>query len=326
MISGSTQTFGLVVADVENPFFARVSRGVADTARKAGFEVILANSDEDVEKERTAVRLLVSKRVDGIIVAPASQTKGRVDHLAEAAARVPVVFLDRRAAGIDADAVVIDNRGAARAAVAYLTGLDHQRIAVVNEWDELTRACQWRTPGELVKCLEDAGEFLPTSASRLLGYMDAIVQAGLTIDLDLIFLSSYSRQSAAQSTIRALTLAAPATAVFATDNLMTLGAFGAIGQMGLACPRDASLVGFDDLEWTEITTPPLTVIRQPVYEMGAKAAELLVDRVAGTDVAPRTLSLDTSLVVRASATRSVGGGQRDEGRRSNWPSTTAPRS
>src|SRR3954452_12623835 len=130
MITGKTFTIGVIVADIENPFFARVSRGVSDTARHAGFEVILVNTDEDVEAERNALKVLQEKRVDGVIVAPVSGSE--VDHLlAVRQAGCPIVLIDRRVKDLPADTVVIDNRTAAADAVERLLAAGHRRIALV---------------------------------------------------------------------------------------------------------------------------------------------------------------------------------------------------
>ncbi|MEW6224209.1 MAG: LacI family DNA-binding transcriptional regulator [Chloroflexota bacterium] len=276
MITGTTHTIGLVVADIENPFFARAARGVADVAHAAGYEVLLVNSDEDPATERAAVRTLFEKRVDGLIVAPASTDVG--SHLGELPRRgTPIVLLDRVVPGIDADAIVVDNERAARRAIGHLAGLGHRRIALL-------------TSQGLVH----------TNQMRLAGYLQGLGQAGLPVDEGLIRMAEYTREAAVSETEAVLALDDPATAIFTTDNLMSLGAFEGTQRTGRAVPDEVSIVGFDDLEWMTIVRPPITVVAQPTYELGATAATRLLARLAGDDGPPQTLMLETTFIVRGS--------------------------
>jgi len=276
MITGTTHTLGLVVADIENPFFARAARGIADVAHRAGYEVLLVNSDEDPATERAAVRTLSEKRVDGLIIAPASSDGG--EHLAELLARgTPVVLIDRVLPGLEADAVVVDNERAARRAIEHLTGLGHRRIALL-------------TSQGLVH----------TNQARLAGYLQGLGVAGVPVSDDLIRMAQYTREAAVQEALVVLGMADPATAIFTTDNLMSLGAFEGAQRAGRAVPGEVSLVGFDDLEWTTIVVPPLTVVVQPVYELGAIAATRLLARLAGDDSPAELSMLATTFVVRGS--------------------------
>ena len=276
MITGRSHTIGLVVADIENPFFARAARGVADVAHAAGYEVLLVNSDEDPATERAAVRVLFEKRVDGLIVAPASTDEGA--HLAELTGRgVPVVLIDRAAPGIDADAVVVDNVPAAARAIEHLVGLGHRRIALL-------------TSQGLVH----------TNQMRLAGYLEGLEAAGIASDDELVRMAEYTREAAGAEAMAVLSLDDPATAIFTTDNLMSLGAFEGTQRAGRRVPEEVSLVGFDDLEWTTIVRPPLTVVAQPVYELGRTAAERLMARINGDELLPALYTLATTLIVRES--------------------------
>jgi LacI family transcriptional regulator len=276
MITGTTHTIGIVLADIENPFFARAARAIADVAHHAGYEVLLVNSDEDEATERAAVRTLFEKRVDGVIIAPAAAEAGRA--LGELPSRgTPVVLLDRTLAGIDADAVVVDNEHAARHAIEHLTALGHRRIALVTSKD-----------------------VIHTNRTRLAGYEQGLQDAGIVVDDELIRMADYTREGAIRETLTVLGLADPATAVFTTDNLMTLGAFEAIQRAGRRVPEEVSLVGFDDLDWTTLVRPPLTLVAQPVYELGAAAATRLLARIEGDDTPPRRITLGTTFIQRSS--------------------------
>lgn len=292
MITGTTHTIGLVVADIENPFFARAARGIADTAHAAGYEVLLANSDEDVAKESAAVQTLSEKQVDGLIVAPASTTDRPFIHQLPARG-TPVVLFDRSLPGDGVDAVVVDNRDAVRRATEYLVSLGHRRIALLTT---------------------ESGIY--TNQERMAGYAEGLAAAGIPPDDELIRRVPYDRDRAADETEIVLGLAAPATAIFATDNLMSLGAFEGAQQAGRRVPDDVSIIGFDDMDWTTIVRPQLTVVAQPVYELGAAAARRLLERIGGDDTPPRRTILETSFIVRDStgpaepAGRTAGHGRR----------------
>ncbi len=276
MITGTTHTLGLVVADIENPFFARAARGVADVAHRAGYEVLLVNSDEDPATERAAVRTLGDKQVDGLIIAPASADGGA--HLAELVGRgTPVVQIDRVLPGIESDAIVVDNEAAARRVIEHLAALGHRRIALLTSQG-----------------------LIHTNQARLAGYLQGLEAAGIPVADDLIRMAQYTREAAVREAEAVLSLAEPATAVFTTDNLMSLGAFDGAQRAGRSVPDEVSLVGFDDLEWTTIVRPPLTVVAQPVYELGAAAATRLLERIEGDESPARTITLATTFIVRAS--------------------------
>ncbi len=294
MVTGSTHTIGVVVSDIENPFFSRALRGVADTAHAAGFEVILVNTDEDADKERRAVHVLTEKRVDGIVLSPAWDADNA--HLTSLAGVVPLVLLDRKLPGIGADMVGIGNRVATREVTEHLIALGHRRIGLLTGGDPATELPRMRDGLRGIEKLAAT-----TIGERAAGYRDALVAAGVELDLELVSAEGFHRSDAAVATRRLLTLEDPPTALIALDSLLSLGALQALRELGRRCPEDVSLVGFDDADWAEVVTPPLTVVAQPVYEIGVKAAELLLRRIEGGGGArPVTLRLPTSLVLRSS--------------------------
>jgi LacI family transcriptional regulator len=292
MITGTTQTIGVVVADIELSFFARAVRGIVDAAKAQGFEVILANSDEDLAMERAAIGVLLEKRVDGLIVAPAAPHDA--SHLADLVRRgLPLVLLDRGAPGIPTDAVVVDNVRAAHNAVSHLVRLGHRRIAIVSE----------NAAGLTVSQLADAS-FGPgdrmTSALRLSGWASALRSGGLPLSEDLLLAAPYSREGARAATAAALAADDPPTAIFTVDETTTLGAVDAIMAAGRRMPDEISLVAFDDVQWSTLVRPPLTVVAQPVYELGMTATRLLLGRLAGDERPSETVVLDTTFVLRGS--------------------------
>ena len=294
MITGTSHTLGVVIADIENPFFASVVRGITDTAHSRGFEVILVNTDEDVEKERVAIGVLLDKRVDGLLVAAAATQD--VGHLQEAVRHgLPLVCLDRMVPGLDADAVVVDSQRAAHNAVSHLLRLGHRRIAIVAGADsdltpdaQLQRAPVWGLPGVL------------PDAARLGGYLTALQAAGVAVDPDLVRTCRYGRDPAARETAALLRLPEPPTALFTTDAIITLGALESIVAAGVTIPDQLSVVGFDDAEWATLLRPPLTVVAQPVYDLGVAATRRLLERIDGDAQPPQVVVLDTTFIVRGS--------------------------
>jgi LacI family transcriptional regulator len=283
MVTGVTQTLGVVIANIEDQFFARLVRGVADEARSAGFELVLANSDEDLNEERSAVQMLTEKQVDGLIIAPSDV--GESAHLADLnSAGMPIVLLDRKIEALEVDAVLIDGVRAAEEAVGHLLKLGHRRIAIITDVAEGTSAATH-----------------PLSVgARLEGYVRSLDRYGVQNDQTLVRRANPTLQGAYEQTLALLASGEPVSAIFTTDNTMTLGALEALQSRSVRIPDEVSLFGFDDLEWTKVTSPPLSVVAQPITELGATAARALLARIADPGRPTETFVLHTTLVHRAS--------------------------
>jgi LacI family transcriptional regulator len=299
MRGGGTRSIGFVGADIANPFFASAMRGVGDVARGEGYETILTNSDEQLDLERSAVKVLLEKQIEGIVVAPASVVE--CDHLARAQEQgVPVVLLDRSVADLDADSVVIDNEAAARDAVAYLFEQGHRRVGLVasvhpEEHPDLVDVNGKGRVGVL-------GAARP-SIDRIRGYVQALDEAGVAPLRQWIRYSPVADGDRAEADARellSLSAARRPTAVFAADNAVTRALFTAARGLGLRIPDDVSILGFDDLEWTTLVDPPLSVVAQSPYEMGRMAAERLFARIKGDESARQQIVLPTRLALRSS--------------------------
>jgi LacI family transcriptional regulator len=285
MITGRTNTIGLVIADIENPFFAGAARGVSDAARAAGYEVILTNTDEDPEVERSAVRVLLSKRVDGIIVAPTSPD---AEHLVAARdTGCPVVLLDRRLAGFPADTVLVDSVAAARNVVERLVAAGHRRIAMVTGGQTREERTQGR-PG------------VSTGQDRVDGFLAALADAGVTDPQTYLRTGAHSPELAYELMSRLLELPVPPTAVFASNSRVGLGVVKAVRAAGLEVPREISIVGFDDADWTSVVSPALSVVAQPTYALGRRAAEVLLSRLSGDEAPAGVHMLATDFLSRES--------------------------
>ncbi|HEY1478673.1 MAG TPA: LacI family DNA-binding transcriptional regulator [Gaiellales bacterium] len=282
LVSGATKTIGVVLGDIENPFFAAAARGLADVLERDGYTLLLANSDEDLARERRAVEALYAHQVDGLAVVPSSGDDGA--HLAAILREGrPVVLLDRSIAGLDADAVLVDNRSGAERAVRHLLELGHRRIGLVGD-----------SPG------------ISSTAERIDGYRAALAAAGIPADDALVSLGGSTIEQGRRSALQLLERPDRPTALFTVNNFMTAGAMMAVRELALRMPDELALVGFDDLDWTTLVEPPITVVAQPVAELGRTVAELLLERIAGDQSPPREIRLRTRLVVRGSC----GGGAR----------------
>ena len=273
LVTNSTQTIGLIISDIANPFFTAVARGVQDEIHQHGYHTIFSNTDEDPAREDEYLRLLSARQIDGLIIAPTGNRSERLLQMKEAG--LPIILLDRAMPDLDAPVVGVDNEGGAYQATKYLIELGHRNIAILVGLETIT-----------------------TQVARFYGYKRALHEACLSIQENLIvradsrsysnqyslfdnpppvFLTNNQMTPAAYHALRQVLESPPLpSAIFITNNEMTIGALHALREHGLRCPEDISLISFDDHAWAPIFTPPLTVVRQPTYELGRWAACLLM--------------------------------------------------
>jgi LacI family transcriptional regulator len=290
MNTGRSHTIGVIVGDIENPYFGLATRGISDVAKDAGYNVVLVNSGENLEAEREAVRVLLDRRVDGLIVAPASSLE--VDHLHSVnnSGRA-LVLLDRRAEGIDAVVVEADLGAAAYEATALLTSEGHRRIAYISTLE---------TGGEPYS--EELIAKSSSVADRLGAVLAAQRDAGVTEPEAFIRLGANAvRPDGVKTVVRLLMEQDDApTAIIASDSLIALGVLRALRDLELTVPDDVSFVMFDDFEWTSLMTPALTVVSQPFYEMGAASARALIAGIEHGGAVPPTPTFSGRLIRRDS--------------------------
>ncbi len=287
MATGRSSTIGVVIGDVENPFFGHLTRGITDRAKSFGYGVIVTNSAESVAEERAAVAMLLGKRVDGLIVAPADRSHS--DHLEDAIGRgMPVVLVDREVEELRVDAVVADDRKAAASAVRYLVDAGHRRIAYLTstECDEVG----YRDPRQIK---------LTTVLHRIEGMLKVSNAAGIAEPERYIRLGAVDAAASGLILDALLSLPDRPTAILASDSKLALDVLQAAQRANLLIPRDLSLVTFDDAEWTRAISPTVTVLAQPSHELGAEAVRLLIERVEGRREISRVV-LETRLVHRGS--------------------------
>jgi LacI family transcriptional regulator, galactose operon repressor len=270
-----THTIGLVVPDICNPFFPQLIRGAEDAAHKHGYNILLSNSDDRIEKEHSSLELLLSKRVDGILLTktpgPFSPSlRQMVDDF-----QVPFVLLMRTFPSISKDAVITDDYKGAFEAASQLARVGHRKIAMV---------------GGPLK--------VSNGRARWKGFKDALKAHGLTYYPELVFEGDYRIESGyhAGHTM----LARKPDGVYVANYLMTVGFLKAAEEMGMHCPENFGLVSFDDYPWLDIFRPALTTVELPKYQVGYEAAELLMERIAGKRTPGVLIKLPPQLRVRES--------------------------
>jgi LacI family transcriptional regulator len=277
--SKRTKTIALVVTDIANPFFTTIARGVEDAARLKGYAVMFCNTDESVAEEIDYVRVLIQRRVDGVLLVPATDSSGSLELLRKHG--LPVVVLDRRLSGGQVDGVRADSEAGAHLAVRHLIELGHSCIAVLT-----------------------GPESVSTAADRVAGYRRALADEGIPVDDQLVVFGEFNEASGHEMTERILAATPRPTAIFAGNNFIAFGAIQALREASLAVPDDMSIVVFDDLPQGWVLDPFLTVVSQPAYEIGRQAAELMLERLAGDAPAdPRTIVLESSLIKRRSTSQ-----------------------
>lgn len=277
--SRRTQTLGVVISDLTNPFFPLVIRGAEDAALKRGFLLNIFNTDDNIEREQKVFSILRTRRVDGILAVVAPHG-GEPDHIVQMLnLNVPVVCMDRSPSNVPVDCVTVDNIVGALTCVRHLILRGHTDIAMITG------------PAEV-----------QTSRDRVEGYRRALLEAGITPRDEFLQTADFRVENGYRLT-KALCLGNPRpTAIFAGNGTMGLGAVKAISEIGLACPEDIAIAVFDDVPGADVLRPRLTVVSQPAYEIGYKAAELLMRRLAAEieSKEPMMIKLKCELLIRES--------------------------
>jgi len=248
-----TLTVGMVIADVTNPFFTEVIRGVEKEAQANGYSVILCDANEDPALERHYLSALFSRRVDGVLLAPTGAPPTQESRVHK---RFPIVLIDRVPLGFIGDAVMTDNFGAAYDGTRHLIELGHRQIAII------------------------AGHLnFSNGLDRLEGFRKALQEEHLALPDTYLQQGNFQTESGYRCGLELMRLPIPPTAIFSCNNKMTLGLMRALGELHVHCPGEVSVLGFDDFEWSAYFTPRLTTIAQPTYEMGRQAMQILLRKL-----------------------------------------------
>ncbi len=279
--TAKSATIGLVIPDLTNPLFPPIVRGIEDVLEPAGYSGLIVNTDNDPERERAQVELLRSRQVEGLIVATALVEHPLLEELHRQ--RVPMVMVNRRPAGLDVSSITPDDAGGIEMAVDHLASLGHRRIAHLAGPSETS-----------------------TGVTRSRAFTNAVRDRGLDDDPALVLACDlWTEECGADGLRTLLDEVGGFTAVVAGNDLIALGCYDVFAERGISCPRDMSVVGFNDMAFLDKLAPPLTTIAIPHQQIGAEAARMLLEAIADPSRPARTVQLPLSLVVRGS-TAAVG--------------------
>ncbi|TDB87909.1 LacI family transcriptional regulator [Actinomadura sp. KC216] len=274
-----SMSVGLLVPDLTNPLFPPITRGVEDVLAGAGYTTLIANTDNDAARQSRQLAALRARQVDGLILATAHRDD---PELADLADQAPLVLINRRVEGLPVPAVIADDQSGIAAAVRHLVDLGHRRVAHVAGPQHTT-----------------------TGHSRSRAFRQAMEDAGLPPAPELIAEADAFTEAAGARAFRLLLDGLPddgggCTAVVAANDMIALGCLDVADERRLRCPRDLSVVGFNDMPFVDRLTPALTTVHVPHYEIGAEAARMLLERLADPGLPRKSVTLPVSLVVRGS--------------------------
>lgn len=275
---GQSNTVGLLVSDITNPFFPRVARGVEDCARENHYNLILCNTDEDPVEEKHYLSLLRSQRVDGIIIAPTREGADNIENVIDR--NVPIVLIDRSIDSLNHTAIVSDNYSGSYEAVEYLIGKGHRKIGFV------------------------AGiKGVQSTDQRLKGYKDALQDNGIKLKEEYIVMGNSQLKDSYEATRNLIESTEYVSAIFAANNLMLVGVLQFLKDNSIFYPDDISILCFDDTEWGAAITPGITSVSQKPYEIGYEAGRYLFADIKGSGESGRStkdIVLSTQIELRES--------------------------
>ena len=273
-----TKTIGVLISDITTLFWTTLVRGIQDKAGKAGYSVILCNSDDESENEQLYLSTLFERNVDGLIVSPTPHNHSDLKKLARAV--VPIVLVDRGVRGLGVPTIKTDNQAGAYEAVKHLIDLGHDRVAIITG-----------IPG------------VETSEERLEGYRRALREKGIPLRKTLIREGFFQKDKAFSATEELLRMKKIPSAIFVCNEPMVSGCILALKENGVSIPADIAVVGFDDPVWASYMDPPLTAVSQPSYTMGMLAFDYLLAQISGSGKDKKFIEdviLKPTLVIRKS--------------------------
>lgn len=276
LVKGKSSLVGVLIGDISNPFYSVFLRGLEDGLRRMDFNLIFCSTDENPSKEEKYLRMLLEHNVSSLVIVP---THPQVSLLrCFEAQNIPIVCVDRKVEGVKADVILVDNFHGGMLATEYLLKQGYTRIGVVS------------------------GSFnIPTLRDRFLGYKTVLEDYGIPFDDSLVREGGFTIEEFQQAAQDLLTLSSPPSAIFSTGNTATVGVYSAINKLGKRILTDIGVIGFDDLPWVYALNPPLTVISQPVYQIGFVAGQLAIQRMFGDGPKEKQeIVLETSLIIRGS--------------------------
>ncbi|WP_326719854.1 LacI family transcriptional regulator [Streptomyces sp. NBC_00243] len=276
---GTSHTLGLLLLDAWNPFFTEMARGVEDWTFDRGWPVLVSNSARSSEREAAYLRLFLERRVAGLIVVPHQDSTEQLIDLRRQG--IPSVVVDRAEFGEEGMSVALDDVKGGALAVDHLLDLGHRSIAFLGDPDTVTQV-----------------------RDRLLGATRAIAESGTAVRFDVLPSSGLTVDGGRELGNRLVAMGPSErpTAVFASNDLLAIGVLQSLIQHGVHVPDEIALVGYDDIEFSRQVSVPLTTVRQPAYQMGRTAAEMITGQLAGSPPDPRHIVFEPELIVRESTT------------------------
>jgi len=271
----SGRLIGVLIPDIQNPFYVDVLRGVEEEAYQHNYALIMCNFGQDEKKEKLYLELLRSEAIDGLLAAPAREDDEAVIKLLEEG--MPIVCVDRGLRNQDVDLVMVDNRKGAFQAVDHLAQSGYRHIAYISGLPAI-----------------------PSSRQRETGYRDALEKNGLPFDPSLVKYGNSKYESGVILCDELLSSENPPDAIFTGNDLITLGALETIHRKGFHIPDQVAIIGFDDMFWSNSLYPPLSAVRQPAYEIGRRATDLLIQRINDPGRSCIQMILNPELMIRKS--------------------------
>ncbi|WP_075618859.1 LacI family DNA-binding transcriptional regulator [Paenisporosarcina indica] len=274
-----TNVIGIILSNLQNPFWIKVLEGVEDTCRSKGYSLMICNSNEEADIEEEHIKQFQMRQVDGIIINPTIKNLNLYDQLKKD--RLPFISINRKIYGLEFDTVVVDNVSGGKLAVTHLIKLGNKKIAIF----------LYPTEG------------ISPRIERLAGYKEALKDYGIDSDPELIVIAKETPGSIREKVKQLLLSQKRPDAILSTNNMMTLEILEGIKDLGLTVPDDISLIGYDETVWSKHLNPPLTTVNQPSYEMGQLAAERLISLIESNDSVDeemKTISLEPNLIIRES--------------------------
>lgn len=274
---GKTNTIGVIISDISNPFFPTIIKGIEDAASANGFNVILCNTNEEIEKEKMYLEVLKSKQVDGILLSPTGgpESKSIIERI-----KLPIVYIDRKPDGLDGYLVSSDNHWSAYQATNYLINQGYRKIGLIIGTPRFS-----------------------TSQERLHGYKAALEEHQIPVNEQYIVQGDSMFQGGQMATNALLDLEDPVEAIFVTNSVMTLGTLSVLKERKIKYPEDLAIIGYhdqdDEADWGKICS--LSVIRQPTYNIGKEACLALLKHIKnGTELPNATKQMQCTFIIRES--------------------------
>ncbi|PLX22902.1 MAG: LacI family transcriptional regulator [Salinivirgaceae bacterium] len=276
--TGTTKTIGLIVADISNPFFARITRTIENYAEKAGYNIIVCSSDENDDKENALLRTLINRQVDGIIMSSTQQDTSKIEEIVSD--RMPLVLFDRKFENAKYSSVTVDNCEATRSAIDHFVSNGHKNIGFIT-----------LAPSHISPLID-----------RKRGFIQAMEEQNLTIDSENILeLGFYDLKDKQYYQIKDfIEKHQDLTAVFTANNSIVVGCMEAMNNLGRSIPEDLSIITFDDVELFKYTNPPLSSIAQPLEDIGKNSVSILLNQLKNDNTETQHIVLNTTLNIRQS--------------------------